>query len=93
MRRPRSGQGTAKMKADLEKKSKKKKNDLKIDPKTGVHSNYKNTYKKMSFNEQKNLTDRQKSGDDEVRPGWKVNKGPGGGLRPSRRPRKRSYVK
>ena len=81
------------MKRDLEKKSKKKKNSLKIDPKTGVHSNYRKEGKPMTSKQKSNLTDRQKSGDDEVMPGYKVNKGPGGGLRPSRRPRKRSYVK
>lgn len=92
MRRPRTGQGTAKMKADLDKKSKKKKNDLKIDPKTGVHSNYRKEGMRMTAKQKSNLTDRQKSGDDEVKPGYKVNKGPGGGLRPSRRPRKRPKV-
>ena len=58
-----------------------------------MYSNYKNTYQKMSSKQKSNLTDKQRSGEEEVKPGWKVNKGPGGGLRPSRRPRKRSYVK
>ena len=87
--------GKAKIKADLESKSKrqkKKRSDLKINPDTGVYSNYQNTYKPLSAKAKSKLTAKQRSGQDDVTPGWKVNKGPGGGLRPSRRPRKRSYV-
>lgn len=92
---PGTLRGKAKIKADLEAKSKrqkKKRSDLKINPDTGVFSNYQNTYKPLSAKAKSKLTDRQRSGDDDVKPGWKVNKGPGGGLRPSRRPRKRSYI-
>jgi hypothetical protein len=95
MKRPRTGQGQAKMKADLAKKSetKKKKSSLKINSKTGVYSNYRKEGLPMSAKQRSNLTDRQRSGDDDVKPGYKVNKGPGGGLRPSRRPKKRPDVK
>jgi hypothetical protein len=81
------------MKADLAKKSEKKKSDLKINSKTGVYSNYRKEGLPMSAKQRSNLTDRQRSGDDDVKPGYKVNKGPGGGLRPSRRPKKRPDVK
>ena len=80
--------GKAKMRADLEAKSKKSLPHQEA-PNIGK---YKKAATKLSSKTYKGLTAKQKSGADDVKPGWKVNKGPGGGLRPSKRKSKRKPV-